>query len=115
MKRHKHTPRGLLIDDVVQIVSADADWRAVRDCYESSANAARIDAYRARLAESLDPLGDCDVLARRQLAGMRVQAELRRRDRALQLRRRLRAVPTPAPATASEAPSNVVRIGRMRH
>lgn len=110
-KRTDPSPRGFLIEALAPLIDRDVDWRAVRDCHESGANAARIAAYRDRLAASLDPLGDPEVLARRQLVGLRVQAELRRRERLLRLRRRLAPVPVEAPPVA---PTNVVRLRRGR-
>lgn len=103
--------RGLLPEAVAAIIDRDVDWRAVRDHHAATANAARVAAYRDRLAASLDPLGEPDVLARRQLVGLRVLAEMRRREQVLRLRRRLHAVPS-AQVDAPPMPSNVVRIGR---
>jgi len=107
-------PGGLLIEAMASIVDRDVDWRAVRDCHAVSANAARIAVYRDRLAASLDPLSEPDALARRQLVGLRVQAEIRRRDRTLRLRRRLAMVPATTPAAPPQGTNNVVRLGGTR-
>lgn len=106
--------RGLVVDAIVPIIDRDVDWHAVRDCHHIGANAARVAAYRDRLAASLDPLGEPEVLARRQLVGLRVQAEMRRRDRLLRLRRRLAPLPTTKAGMAVQGRSNVVCMKQVR-
>lgn len=91
------------IEAAAPFIDRNIDWRAVRDCHAAPANANRIAAYRDRLAASLDPLGEPDVLAGRQLVGLRVQAEIRRRDRLLRLHRR--------PAPCSVVTANMAHQG----
>lgn len=103
-------------ETIRSIIDRDVDWRAVRDCGERAENARRLTRYHDRLALSADPLADPDVVTRRQIVGLRVIAEMRRRDRMLRLWRRVRAprgAQTPAataPMGTPTLPDNVVRI-----
>lgn len=92
--------------------AADA-WREARECNEPAANRGRIEAYRQRLVASADPYADPALVERRQVAGLKVLAELRKRSRRLRLKRRLTVVPAPSDATPAPTDSgNVVAIPR---
>lgn len=99
-----------LLAEAAHLLIQRASYEAlseVRGCNEHDANAARLIAYAERVAFSADPLASEEQMARRAIAGLRIQAAMRKRERIRHLRARIRAVPLQA---AAPLPANVVQL-----
>lgn len=98
---------GLHLDPLSGIVTRASNWPDSRDHYETARNAERLTQYTDKLRVSRDPYATEDAVARRAVVGLRIQAEMRHREKMRKLRQRVRMVPA---ALAPAPTSNVVSL-----
>jgi hypothetical protein len=99
-----------IIDRLPNPLLRSESWRSPRDHHEHSLNAARINAYRARLLTSRCPYADPQSVETRAANGVSVLSALRRLWRRLRLKR-MAAIGRQAAAPAA-LPGNVVALRR---